>query len=72
VAGDQSLPFFIDFDCRPYNTLARVCDSLPNEVVVADTVNAFKYRLGKHLSNQDVLFDFNADLTGTGSVAVCI
>ena len=34
----------------------------------ADTVNAFKCRLDKHWSNQDVLFDFNAELTGTGSV----
>jgi len=44
------------------------------EVVEADTVNAFKYRLDKHWSNQDVgyiLFDFNADLTGTGSVPIC-
>jgi len=43
-----------------------------NEVVEADTVNAFKYRLDKHWSNQDVLFDFNADLTGTGSVPICM
>jgi len=39
--------------------------------VEANNVNAFKYRLDKHWSNQDVLFDFNADLTGTGSVFVC-
>ena len=39
----------------------------------SSTVNAFKYRLDKHWSNQDVLFDFNADLlTGTGSVRVPI
>ena len=36
------------------------------------TVNAFKYRLDKHWSNQDVPFDFNADLTGTGSVPFCV
>jgi len=46
--------------------------SIPNEVVEADTVNALKYRLDKHWSNQGVLFDFNADLTGTGSVPVCM
>ena len=46
--------------------------SLPNEVVEPDTVNAFKNRLDKHWSNQGVLFDFNADLTGTGSVPVCM
>ena len=41
-------------------------------MVEADTVNAFKYRLDKYLSNQDVLFDFNANLTGTGSVPIYI
>jgi len=37
-----------------------------------ESVNAFKYRLDKHRSNQEVLFDFNADLTGTGSVPICM
>jgi len=35
-------------------------------MVDADTVNAFKYRLDKHRSNQDLLFDFNDDLTEIG------
>jgi len=52
--------------------VVNIWNSLPNEVVEADTVNAFKYRLDKHWSNQDVLFDFNADLTGTGSVPICM
>jgi len=62
------------YNIRRYSFCARVVNiwnSLPNEVVEADTVNAVKYRLDKHRSNhcnQDVLFDFNADLTGTGSV----
>ena len=38
-----------------------IWNSLPNEVVEADTVNAFKYILDKHWSN---LFDFSANLTG--------
>jgi len=42
----------------------KYLESVPNEVVEADTVIAFKYRLDKHWSNQDVLFDFNVDLTG--------
>jgi len=33
--------------------------------------NAFKYRLAKYWSNQDVLFDFNVDLAETGSVPIC-
>ena len=52
--------------------LDNIWNSLPNEVVEANTVNAFKYRLDKHWSNQDVLFGFNANLTGTGSVPICM
>jgi len=48
--------------------VVNIWNSLPNDVVEANTVNAFKYRLDKHWSNHDVLFDFNADLIGTGSV----
>ena len=47
-------------------------NSLPNAVVESDTINTFKNRLDKHWSNQQVLFDFNADLTGTGDQPVCI
>jgi len=67
--------FMCDYNIRQYSFCARVVNiwnSLPNEVVEADTVNAFKYRLDKNWSNQDVLFDFNADLTGTGSVPICM
>jgi len=52
--------------------VVNVWNNLRNEVVEADTVNAFKYRLDERWSNQDVLFDFNADLTGTGSVPICM
>ena len=51
--------------------MVNIWNSLPNEVVEIDTVKAFKYRLDKHCSNQDEMFDFNADLTGTGSVPIC-
>jgi len=62
---------------RKYSFCAQVVtiwNSLPNGVVdvEADTVNAFKYRLDKHWFNQDILFNFNADLTGTGSVPICM
>ena len=63
------------YNIRKYAFCARVVNiwnSLPNEVVEADTVNTFKYGLDKHWSNQDVLLDFNADLTGTGSVPICM
>jgi len=43
------------------------CNSLRNEVVESGTINTFKNRFNKHWSNEEVLFDFSADLTdGTG------
>jgi len=56
--------FMCHYNIRKYSFCARVVNignSLPNEVVEANTVNAFKNRLDKHWSNQDILFDFNAD-----------
>jgi len=41
-------------------------------LVEADTINTFKNRLDKYWSNQDVLFNFNADLIGTGSLPICM
>ena len=63
------------YNIRKYLFCAGVVNtwnSLPNDVVEADTVNAFKYRLDKHWFNQDILFDFNADLSGTRSVPICM
>jgi len=39
-------------------------NSLPNHVVSADTINTFKNRLE---SDQEVLYDYNADLHGIGN-----
>jgi len=39
-------------------------------MVEADTVNAYKNRLDRHWSNQDVIFNFNANLAGTGSLPI--
>jgi len=44
-----------------------VWNSLPNHVVSADTINTFKNRLDKFWSNQEVLYDYNADLYGIGN-----
>ena len=45
----------------------NIWNSLPNSVVDASTVNAFKARLDKFWSHQAVKFDFTAILTGTGN-----
>jgi len=47
-------------------------NSLPNDVVEAETINTFKNRLDKHWSNQDVLFNFHADITVIGSLPICM
>jgi len=50
-----------------YARIVKIWNSLPNSVVDACTVNAFKARLDKFWQHQLVKFDFTADLTGTGN-----
>ena len=60
-------------DIRKFNFTNRVVpiwNSLPNHVVSADTVNTFKNRLDKFLLNQEVIFNYKADLTGTGNRSI--
>ena len=40
---------------------------LPNWVVSANTTNTFKARLDKFWHNQDIVYDFRAQLHETGS-----
>jgi len=67
--------FVCHYNLRKYSFCSRVVNvwnSLPNNVVEADTINILKNRLDKHCLNQEHLFNFNADLTGSGSVQVCM
>jgi len=67
--------FVCHYNLRKYLFCSRVVNvwnSLPNNAVEADTINIFKNRLDKHWLNQEVLFNFNADLTGSGSVPICM
>ena len=41
--------------------------SLPDHVVLSETVNTFKSRLDKFWQHQDMIYDFQAELQGTGS-----
>jgi len=62
------------YNIRKYSVSSRVVNmrnSLPNDAVEADTTNAFQ-NLDKYWSNQDVLFNFYADLIGTGSLPICM
>ena len=55
---------------RKYSFTARVVNiwnSLPDYVVDVDSVSNFKYSLDKFWLDQPVIFDWKADLTGTGN-----
>jgi len=53
--------------------IVNTWNSLPNDIVEAETINTFfKNRLNKHWSNQDVLFNFHADITGIGGLPICM
>ena len=63
------------YDLRKYNFTNRVIpiwNSLSNFVVFAETINTLKNRLDKFWSNQDVLFDYKADLHGIGNRSIFI
>jgi len=40
---------------------------LPESVISARTTDSFKYELDKFWSDQDLIFDYKAELTGIGS-----
>jgi hypothetical protein len=47
-----------------------IWNSLPNDVVSAESTNIFKSRLDKFWAHQDFKFDWNAEITGIGSRSV--
>ena len=47
--------------------MVNKCNSLPNWVVSANTTNTYKARLDKFWHNQDIVYDFSAQLQGTGN-----
>ena len=66
--------FNCHYNIRKYSFGSRVVNvwnSLPDYVVEADSLNAFKNRLDKYWTNQDVVCDYKSDLTGTGGLPVC-
>jgi len=48
------------------NCIINIWNSLPDSVVMADTVNQFKNRLDKYWKNYDFVYDHRAIYTGTG------
>jgi len=60
----------VRYDIRKFGFSNRVINKwncLPNWVVSANTTNTFKATLYKFWHNQDVVYDFRAQLQGTGS-----
>jgi len=49
------------------NRIVNMWNSLPNEVVHAECTNTFKSRLDKFWSNQEIIYDYSAEIQGTGS-----
>ena len=61
---------WVRYDLRKFRFSSRVINnwnSLPNWFVSADTTNTFKARLDKFWDSQDIVYDFRAQLQGTGS-----
>jgi len=55
------------------NVVFTFLNVLPRfNVVDADAINTFNRRLDKHWLDQDVVCNFYAELTETGSVSICI
>ena len=57
------------YDLRKYffsNRIINIWNSLPDSVVMADTVNQFNNRLDKYWENYDFVYDHRATCTGTG------
>jgi len=58
------------YDLRKHyftNRVVNFWNSLPNHVVLADTTNTFKSKLDKFWQHQDIVYDFKAEIRGTGS-----
>ena len=62
--------FRCKYDMRKFYFTNRVVDhwnSLPNWVVSANNIITFKIRLDKHWQHQKIIYDFRAQIHGTGS-----
>jgi len=47
------------------NRIVNMWNSLPDYVVMSDTINTFKTRLDAHWKHRDFLFHYRATYTGT-------
>ena len=62
--------FHVNYDLRKFsfsNRIVSIWNSLSNWVVSANTTDTFKARLDKFWHNQDIVYNFRAQLQETGS-----
>ena len=62
--------FMVKYDLHKYyftSRIVNVWNSLSSFVVSADSVNCFKNRLDKFWCNQDIIYDYQAEIQGTGN-----
>jgi len=52
------------------NRIIAAWNSLPNIIVTAESTNIFKNRLDRFWVNQEIKFDWLADIAGIGSRSV--
>jgi len=52
--------------------VVNISNSLPDSMVDDDMLNTFKSRLDEHWLDQDVLYNFHSELTGTGGASSCM
>jgi len=55
------------YDLRKFYFTNRVWNSLQNWIVMANSTNTFKRRLDIYWQDQEIIYDFRAQLQGTGS-----
>ena len=63
------------YDLRKFyftNRVVNAWNSLPDHVVLSETVNTLKSRLDKFWQHQDMIYDFQAELHTEPEVAVYI
>ena len=78
----QSQPFKIlqcilhcHYDLRKYsftNRVTSIWNSLPNHIVTANNLDLFKTRLDTFWKGQEVFFNWEEYLKGTGSQSMCM
>ena len=59
---------YIDTYSHKIFIIVNICNSFSDYVVHADSVSTFKNRLDKYWINQDVVYGYKSDLTGTGGL----